>query len=77
MAEKKPIMDFKRILKIGRSYYISIPKEWLEAHDIELPGKDTHTELLMVADKDIRIVNPEHVADVYKEVSKVVKGAKV
>ena len=73
----RPIVEFKSVRKIGESYYLLLPKEWFESHGIELPSADKKVELLVVADRDMRIVNPEHVNEVYKEVTKVTRGAKV
>jgi len=67
----KPIVTERRVVKIGRSFYISLPPEWLETI-----GKEIET-LLVIADKDIRIVNPEHRDEVYEEVSKIVREAKI
>lgn len=64
----------RKILKIGSSYYISIPKEWCESHGLNLERMD---KILIIADKDIRIVNPEHEDEVYEEVSKLAKKVKI
>jgi hypothetical protein len=69
----EPVVISRRALKIGRSRYIAIPLEWIRAHDI---SEDDLQKLLVVADKDIRIVHPDHRAEVYKEVSKIVKEVK-
>lgn len=68
------LVDYKRIVKIGDAYYISIDKEWLKAHGIN-PRKVR--KLLVVADLDYLIVNPAREEEVYKEVSKVVGAAKL
>ena len=71
---KEPIVSKRKLVKIGGSHYIGIPKKWLDAHNID-PEKGT--ELLMVANKDIRIVNPENEDEVYKDVTKITKEADV
>ena len=71
---KVPLIEMRRVVKLGKSYYISIPKEWYEAHGLDL---EKVSKILIIADKDIRIVNPEHEEEVYKEVSKIAKKAKI
>lgn len=73
MNELKPIIKHRRVIKVGRSRYISIPPQWFKAHDID----PDELELLMIVDKDIRIVNPEHEAEVYDNVTKIARGVKV
>ena len=73
MNELKPIIKHRKVIKLGSTRYISIPSEWFKAHNID-PDK---LELLMVVDKDIRIINPEHERDVYDEVTKIARGTKV
>lgn len=64
----------RRLVKAGSAYYISVPAEWFEVHGLD-PEK--LKELLVVADKDIRIVNPEHEKHIYIEVSRLVKQTKL
>ena len=74
MAENmKPIVKHQRLVKLGGSRVITIPPEWFEANGID----PENLELLMVANKDIRIVNPIHEAEVYEEVSRITKNVKV
>ena len=68
----EPIAKKRKVLKIGSSYYISIPKEWFEIHDIDTEK----IRLLLLADKDIRIVNPEHEEEVYRDFTKMVRKVK-
>jgi len=68
-----PIVLKRKVVKIGNSRYINIPPEWFKAHGLNPNG----LELVIVADKDIRIVNPEHEAEVYREVTKIARGIKV
>lgn len=67
---KVPIVSKRAILKFGRSYGICIPKEWFEVHGID---PETQDGLILVADLDIRIVNPKHEEEVYSDVSGIVK----
>jgi len=73
---KEPIVKKRRLVKVGGSYYISIPKAWLDAHNIN-PDEEEDPKLLMVANKDIRIVNPVHEDEVYKDVTKITKEADI
>jgi len=73
LSDLKPIIGHRKVIKLGSTRYISIPSEWFKAHNID-PDK---LELLMIADKDIRIMNPEHEAEVYDEVTKIARGIKV
>jgi hypothetical protein len=73
MEKKASIIEKRKILKIGASRYISIPPEWFEAHNI---NPDDLKELLIVADKDIRLVNPEHEEEIYEEVTKIARKVK-
>lgn len=63
-----------KLTKIGGSFYIPIPKGWFETHNLD---SDNLQELLVVANRDIRIVNPVHEEEVYKEISKIVKKVKI
>lgn len=56
----------------GSSHVMVIPKAWFKVHGID-PEKTK--ELLIVANRDIRIVNPDHEDKVYDEVSKITKDA--
>lgn len=73
MGMSSPIVEKRKVLRIGGASYISIPPEWFKAHNL----KPEDLELLLVADKDIRIVNPEHEKEVYDEVSKITRKAKI
>ena len=69
-----PYIKDRKCVKIGGSLYISIPKEWLEANNL----KEANIEkLLVIANKDIRIVNPERREEVYIKVTKMVEEAEV
>ena len=73
MAEtQKPIVEHRKVVKQGGSRYIAIPLGWFEANNLDPDNLD----LLIVANKDIRIVNPEHEAAVYAEISRITKEAK-
>jgi len=72
---QKPIVTFKPVRKIGESYYLLLPKEWFETYNITLPDENIKVELLIVADTDIHIINPSHSDEVYKEVTKIMRGS--
>ena len=74
MTKSSPIVGKRKIIKLSKAYYISIPKEWFEAQGID---PEEIKELLIVADKDIRVVNPEHEKEVYEEVSKIARKVKI
>lgn len=60
----------QKIHPLGSSYAMIIPKAWFNAHGLK---PEDIKELLIVADLDIRIVNPSHEEKVYKEVSEITK----
>lgn len=62
----------RRVIKQGGSRYISLPSKWFEINGLN----PDNLELLIVASKDIRIVNPDHEAEVYAEISRITKEAK-
>ena len=66
-----PIVEKRKIIKIGSSWYISIPPEWFKEHEID-PQKVK--ELLIVADEDIRLVNPNREDEIYREVTRIVRN---
>lgn len=78
MVEKEerrsPIVKLQKIHPLGSSYAIVIPKDWFDANKI---NPETIEKLLIVADMDIRIVNPQHEKEVYEEIAKVTKDAKI
>ena len=45
------VITLRKIVKVGDSFYVSIPKEWLEKHDL----KERDVVLLM-ADEIIKII---------------------
>jgi hypothetical protein len=65
-----PYVNKQSVIKIGGSTYILLPPEWFKANEID-PEKVK--ELLLIADKDMRIVNPKHEKDIYDEVTKMTK----
>jgi len=71
-----PIVELRRVRRQGGSYYISLPPEWFKFHGIKLPNKDHETVLLVAADTDIRIINPDKHKEVYEIVSKIVQKGK-
>lgn len=80
MMENKeliPIVDKRRLHKIGAGYAIFIPKKWFRAHDLDPDEIVRGNGLLMMGNLDIRVVNPLHEAKVYKAISKTTKEAEV
>jgi len=71
-----PIVELRKVRRQGGSYYISLPPEWFKYHGIRLPDKNQETELLVAADADIRIINPDKHKEVYDTVAKIVKKGK-
>ncbi len=70
---QKPIVEHRKVVKQGGSRYIGIPLEWFEANNID----PNNLKLLIVANKDIRIVNPDNEAEVYAEISRITREAKI
>lgn len=64
------IIEKRRLIRLGATYYISIPKDWFKVHKID---PDAINKLLMVVGKDIKIVNPDHEQEVYEDMSKIAK----
>lgn len=71
--EIHPIVGRRRLHKIGGSYAITIPAGWFEAHGFKEGDIDN---LLVVANTDIRIVNPVHERAVYDEVTKIARDVR-
>ncbi|MFH1327545.1 MAG: hypothetical protein ABIH76_01635 [Candidatus Bathyarchaeota archaeon] len=69
-----PYVNKQSIKKIGGSTYILVPPEWLKGNEI---NPENVKELLVVADKDMRVVNPEHEKEVYDEVTGITRRVKV
>ena len=61
-----------KLQNTGTAYTIVVPSEWLKAHNIDL---DKIKGLLLVCNKDIRIVNPNYEDDVHEDVHKMVQKA--
>jgi len=68
-----PIVLKRKVFKVGNSHCITIPPEWFKAHKLD----PDDLQLVLVADKDIRIVNPEHETEVYDGVTKIAREVKV
>lgn len=64
----KPVVGHRKLNKQGGSYMISIPKEWMEHH-----GLTGQKQLLVVANKDIRIVHPDSEKDIDLALHELVK----
>lgn len=59
-------VDKRKLQKVGRSYMITIPKEWVEHH-----GYDVGSEVYFVTDGgDIHYLSPEKVKQIYKIIKK-------
>lgn len=69
-----PIVDKRRLHKIGSAYAMFIPLKWFRAHNL---NPDEIQGLLITGDLDIRIVNPLHEREVYDQISGVTKNAEV
>ncbi len=65
MSKMRPIIGHRKVHKLGGSRVITIPLEWFEAHGLNPDDLD----LLMIADTDIRIINPKNETEVYDEVT--------
>jgi len=69
---RKPIIRHRKVVSQGGSHYIAIPPDWFDAHGLD----PDDLELLLVANKDIRIVNPVHEEEVYKEVTEIARNVR-
>ena len=69
---RKPIIRHRKVVKQGGSHYIALPPALFEAHGLNPNDLD----FLIVANKDIRIVNPEHEEQVYREVTKITRDVR-
>jgi len=71
IIQEDVILEQRRLLKIGRSHYISVPKEFLEAHGI----KDG--DLLYTAANHIFQISPmtKHKIIVEEGKAKVIEGS--
>ena len=70
---KKLIVEYRTVVKQGGSRYIAIPLRWFEVNKI-LPTQYSNPSCRGYF--DIRIVNREHEASVYAEISRITKEAK-
>jgi len=70
--QKKRTPFHQKVVKQGGSRYIAISPEWFEVNGLN----PDNLELLIVAAKDIRIVNPDNEAEVYTEISRIIREAK-
>lgn len=68
----KTILGRRKVIKQGGSRYISLPLRWFRINSLN-PDK---LKLLIIANKDICIVNPDHEAEVYDEISRITKEVK-
>jgi len=62
----------QRIHPFGASWLIAIPKLWFKSHGID-PEKTR--ELVVIADQDVRIVNPKYETEVHKDIHRLVERA--
>lgn len=72
-----PIVARKTIHKVGGSIMLPLPLEWFRAHGFGKTPKEIlerlkDTDLLVLGNCDIRVVNPSHRKKVEKEVYDVV-----
>ena len=73
MTKRETIIRRFRVNKVGISTRtIAIPIGWFRAHDLD---PDKVKELLVVANEDIRIVNPRNEDDVHKGGHKIADKA--
>lgn len=71
-GDKGVFADFsvRKLQKLGKSSVgITIPKEWLEAHDIDLDEED---KVMVLADSNIVVVNPNNKEEVLERLEGVV-----
>ena len=64
MRKRETIIRRYKLQCVGSGYTLSVPKDWFRAHDID---PDKIEDLLVVANRDIRIVNPKYEDDVHQE----------
>jgi len=76
VAKTVPIVEVRKVRRQGGSYYISLPPEWFRCHGIKLPDKDQETELIIAANADIRIINPNKHKEIYDSITKIVEEGK-
>lgn len=73
--EKKPkkfegITQRRKLLKVGNSYAVSIPPGWLKTHDID---PEEIEDLVILANDDIKILNPESEPEAMKKFRELMK----
>ena len=67
----KPIISERQIIKIGNTFYISLPKEWLQSNGIN--KGDLLFTIAQTIDSDLRIINPKNEAGIYNDISKAIR----
>lgn len=74
--EGQAIIKRRKIIKVGDSYAVTLPPEWIKQYNLETEG-----EVLILADKDLRICSPKEKERIekylYKRVSELVKEAEI
>lgn len=54
----------RKLLRVGNSYAVSIPTDWLDAHDLE---PEEIEDLTVIANDDVKILNPESESELMKK----------
>jgi len=70
--EKSRIIEItqKKLLTIGGSFYINIPKDWAKQHEFK-PGK----KITIILNSDLKLLSPEHAEKLYnKLIKKEIQG---
>lgn len=64
---KKPIIIQRKVVGIGTSSYVVMPKSWLKQH-----GLENGDEITIVANRDLKVLSPKSVDKYYKEITRIV-----
>jgi hypothetical protein len=75
--KKKPYIGPRKLVKIGSTVYVSIPKEFLESNDISEEEISEGTEVTCMANKDFLITkDPDRVDEMYEMIEKFMGKSK-
>jgi hypothetical protein len=62
---QEPVVNKRRLRKVGGSRYVLVPQSWLQQHG-------NPEEVIILADKDMKVLPPSEGARIYKKVSEIV-----
>lgn len=62
----EPIVSKRKLRSVGASKYVLVPKKWLVQHG-------NPESVIIVANRDMKVLSPESAERVYKKVTEIVE----